>query len=201
MELPAVLSFGWFFLIGSRQKTLPLWIFLSLWLAHYVNRSLVFPFRLKTKNKKMPVLIVFFSIIFNCVNGYFNGNYLGEFAPVYPIGWLVDIRFVSGTTLFLFGLSLNWRADSVLLELRNNKHGGYQIPKSSLFKLVSCPNYLGEILEWLGFALMTWSLPAFSFFIWTTANLIPRALAHHQWYRDQFAEYPVARKAIIPFVL
>jgi protein-S-isoprenylcysteine O-methyltransferase Ste14 len=66
---------------------------------------------------------------------------------------------------------------------------------------VSCPNYLGEIVEWTGFALLTWSLPAVSFAAWTVANLVPRALAHHRWYRERFPDYPRRRKALIPGLL
>jgi hypothetical protein len=37
--------------------------------------------------------------------------------------------------------------------------------------------------------------------VWTAANLIPRALGHHAWYRGHFADYPRARRAVIPFLL
>jgi hypothetical protein len=77
----------------------------------------------------------------------------------------------------------------------------YAIPRGSLFECVSCPNHLGEIVEWFGFALMCWNLPALSFAIWTAANLIPRALSHHRWYAEKFANYPKERKALIPFVM
>ena len=66
---------------------------------------------------------------------------------------------------------------------------------------VSCPNYLGEIVEWAGWALATWSLAGLAFAVWTAANLLPRALAHHRWYRDRFPDYPARRRAIIPFLL
>jgi hypothetical protein len=48
---------------------------------------------------------------------------------------------------------------------------------------------------------MCWSLPALSFAIWTAANLAPRALSHHAWYRARFADYPKQRRALIPFML
>ncbi|MBK6611366.1 MAG: hypothetical protein IPG29_10875 [Sphingobacteriales bacterium] len=40
----------------------------------------------------------------------------------------------------------------------------------------------------------------FGLFVWTFANLVPRAVAHHQWYHKQFANYPPYRKAIFPFL-
>jgi len=77
---------------------------------------------------------------------------------------------------------------------------GYKIPHGGLFERVSCPNYLGEIIEWSGWALATWCLPGLSFAVWTFANLAPRARAHHRWYRAKFPEYPEERKALIPGV-
>jgi 3-oxo-5-alpha-steroid 4-dehydrogenase 1 len=32
------------------------------------------------------------------------------------------------------------------------------------------------------------------------ANLAPRAWSHHRWYHEQFSEYPLERKALIPGV-
>ncbi|CAA0836315.1 Steroid 5-alpha-reductase DET2 [Striga hermonthica] len=66
---------------------------------------------------------------------------------------------------------------------------------------VSCPNYLGEIVEWLGWAVMTWSWAGLGFFVYTCANLVPRAEQNHRWYLEKFGEdYPSNRKAVIPFV-
>ncbi|MBN2807577.1 MAG: 3-oxo-5-alpha-steroid 4-dehydrogenase, partial [Prolixibacteraceae bacterium] len=65
----------------------------------------------------------------------------------------------------------------------------------------SCPNFLGEIIEWAGFALLCWSFPSLAFLIWTMVNLIPRALDHHRWYRTHFEGYPQQRKAILPKLL
>ena len=59
----------------------------------------------------------------------------------------------------------------------------------------------GEILQWFGFALASWSLAGLAFALYTAANLVPRALASHAWYRQQFQEYPESRKAVIPFLL
>jgi hypothetical protein len=77
----------------------------------------------------------------------------------------------------------------------------YKIPFGNLFRYISCPNHFGEIIEWAGYALLCWNLPASAFFIWTSANLIPRAIAHHHWYREHFSDYPMNRKAVIPFIL
>ncbi len=74
-------------------------------------------------------------------------------------------------------------------------------PHGGAFRWVSCPNYLGEIVEWIGWALATWSLAGTAFALYTMANLAPRAVAHHRWYRERFADYPPQRRALVPFVL
>ena len=48
----------------------------------------------------------------------------------------------------------------------------------------------------------SWSLPAVAHAIFTTANLLPRALQHHQDYLNKFREdYPQNRAAVIPYIL
>jgi hypothetical protein len=55
-----------------------------------------------------------------------------------------------------------------------------------------------EIIEWTGFALMSWSPAALALAFYTVANLAPRASAHLNWYRKKFSDYPSERKALIP---
>jgi len=203
MELPALLLFAIFYLTGTGERPALTWIFFSLWIIHYVNRTLVFPFRLRTSGKKMPLAIVFMAIGFNFVNGFINGYYLGSLATAaqYPLAYACDPRFITGILLFLFGMFVNWQSDNILIHLRKPGETGYIIPMKGFFRFISCPNHFGEIVEWTGFALMTWSTPALAFALWTLVNLLPRALHHHKWYKDIFPDYPKSRKALIPFIL
>jgi 3-oxo-5-alpha-steroid 4-dehydrogenase 1 len=200
MEIVSPLMFSLFFLTGSTEKFTHVWFFWALWLFHYVNRSLIFPFRIKTKGKKMPISIMFSAVFFNVVNGFTNGYYLGHISPVYPENWFFDIRFIAGLGLFAIGFIINFQSDEILLNLRKGEDTSYKIPKGGLYNWISSPNYFGEIIEWMGFALLTWSLPALGFALWTIANLVPRAISNHRWYLDKFGEYPKNRKAIIPYI-
>ncbi len=203
MELPALLVFSIFFLCGTGDRPAITWIFFTLWVFHYVNRTLIFPLRLRTSGKKMPIAIVFMAIGFNFVNGFINGYYLGSIATAaqYPLSYLSDPRFIIGILLFAGGMFINWHADDILIHLRKPGETGYIIPIKGLFRYISCPNHFGEIIEWSGFAMMTWSSPGLAFLVWTFVNLLPRALHHHKWYKDIFPDYPKSRKAIIPFIL
>lgn len=190
-------SFVW----SGAHSSAPVMILMALWTAHYVNRSVVYPMRIRTAGKKIPVLIVVFAICFNAVNGWTNGTYFGTGWGGYTWNWLLDPRFVAGLVVMLCGAIVNLKADAALLNLRLKHETGYEVPRGGLFEHVSCPNFFGEIVEWAGFAIACWNLPALGFAVWTAANLIPRALSHHRWYRETFEDYPENRRAVIPGIL
>jgi len=201
MEIPVLLIFSWFFFTGTAEKSLPVYIFYGLFMLHYIRRVFIFPFQLKDDGKRMPWVIVVMALFFNFINGFLNGYWFGTLTPVYDHSWFTDWRFILGMILFISGMYLNISSDQRLLNLRKGGKKGYYIPHGGLFRYVSSPNLLGEIIEWTGWAVMSWSLPGFSFALWTLANLLPRALDHQHWYHKYFPDYPKSRKAIIPFVL
>jgi len=200
MEAPAALTMPVLFWLGSQHGIVE-WTFLLLWLSHYLDRALLFPLRLREGGRRTPLAIVVLAMLFNVANGFFNGRWLFALAGGYPESWLRDPRWLAGVALFAGGWWINRWADGVLRRLRAPGESGYRIPRGGLFELVSCPNYLGEILIWCGWALATWSLAGLAFALWTVANLAPRARSHHAWYRARFADYPPARRALIPLLL
>ncbi len=201
MEIVPLLVFVPLFFAGPSTKTAPMWVFFALWVVHYAHRSLVFPLRARNRDRRMPILIVASALAFNAVNAGLNGGYLGWLSAPYPESWLADPRFIVGLALFLAGAAVNIWADDRLIRLRRPGTSDYVIPRGGLFDRISCPNHFGELVEWTGFAVMCWNLPALSFAIWTAANLIPRSLSHHRWYRARFPDYPTERRAVIPGLL
>jgi protein-S-isoprenylcysteine O-methyltransferase Ste14 len=200
MESPALAGFGAFFLMGEHALEPAPMALAGLWLLHYAHRTVIWPQRMKGKEKPMPASIVGMAMAFNLVNAYINARWLSEFGS-YPSSWLTDPRFASGVLLFIAGMALNVQSDGVLFALRRPGEIGYKIPHGGGYRLVSSPNYLGELIEWGGFALACWSLPAAAFFIFTFANLVPRAVSHHRWYKQTFPDYPSERRAVIPWLL
>merc|ERR1712046_381079 len=100
------------------------------------------------------------------------------------------------------GAWINTTADAILRNLRKPGDTGYKIPRGGMFEYVSGANFLGEIIEWWGFALATWSLPGLFFAVATTSGIGGRAVQHHRWYLEKFGDaYPPQRKAVIPFLL
>jgi hypothetical protein len=201
MEAPASLAFLGFFLVGERRGAAVPILFLLLWQSHYVDRAFVFPVRMRAKGKTTPFLIALSGLSFNVINAYLNARYLTHFGPERGLEWLKEPRFVLGLLLFGAGYVINRRADAALFALRKPGDTGYSIPRGGMYELVSCPNYLGELMEWTGFAIAAWSPAGAAFAVFTAANLVPRAISHHRWYRKTFPNYPAERKAIVPFLL
>ncbi|MGA9575533.1 MAG: DUF1295 domain-containing protein [Lysobacterales bacterium] len=200
MELPAVLVFGGIVLFYARLNITAVALFL-LWELHYCHRVFIYPWTLK-KGREMPWSIVLMALVFNTTNGYLNGWSIAAQGDKYSDLWLNSPQFLIGVLVFFSGMALNKVSDRQLSRLRQagGLDGAYRVPHGLAYRWVSCPNYLGEIIQWTGWAIATWSLAGWVFAIWTMANLVPRALAHHRWYRETFADYPAERRALIPFL-
>ncbi len=199
MESPAVLLFAAVYAAGPRRLEPASLALLGLWQLHYLQRTFVYPLRLRPGGR-MPLAIVVMAIGFNVLNGWINARWISALGA-YPPGWLAGPRFLAGAAVFLGGFALNVASDRALRRLRAPGETGYRVPRGGAFDLVSCPNYLGEIVEWIGWAVASWSLAGAAFALYTAANLAPRALAHHAWYRERFPDYPPERRALVPFLL
>ena len=200
MEGVAPAGFFLFFLLGSWKTGVMPFVFLFLWMFHYIYRSFIFP-SLMRGGKSMPIVIMLFAVIFNAGNAFLQGRYLYTYAGPegkYLLSWLGTPRFIIGVIVFFTGFIIHARSDQILRNLRKPGESGYKIPRGWLFRWISCPNYFGEILQWTGWAVLTWSYPGLLFALWTFFNLFPRALSNHRWYGRQFPEYPEERNAIIP---
>jgi 3-oxo-5-alpha-steroid 4-dehydrogenase 1 len=198
MEAAAPLAFAVCFVLGTQANTITTLVFLGLWEAHYIHRAFIYPFSLRKRSRGMPLIIIGFGLLFNIGNAYLNGRYIFSFSGGYGNEWLYDPRFIAGVALFITGFIINRQADRTLHNLGKSADSGYKIPYGGLYRWISCPNYFGEVIIWLGWALATWSLPGLAFAVWTAANLIPRARSHHAWYRKNFADYPPRRRALLP---
>lgn len=198
MESPAALLFLGVYLAGEHRAELVPLVLLGLWQLHYVQRTFVYPFLLRG-GARMPLSLMAMAIAFNTLNAFINARWVSSVGS-YPTAWLTDPRFVLGVLVFLAGYSVNLWADRTLRGLRAAGNG-YQIPRGGLYRWVSCPNYLGEIVEWFGWALATWSPAGLAFAVYAAANLAPRAVQNHRWYRERFPDYPPERRALIPFVM
>lgn len=199
MEVFVLVVMYFFLLRGTNSQTLASRIIIGLFTIHYLNRGIIYPLRIKTNGKKMPVVIMVSALSFNLANGFIFGYYLGNLRT-YSNDWLLRPQFLIGFIMFVIGMIINIQSDNILIGLRKPGETGYSIPTGKLFRYISAPNHFGEIIEWCGFAILVWGLPGWAFLAWTLANLLPRAMSHHKWYQEKFPDYPRERKAVIPFL-
>jgi len=200
LESPAVIIFAAVYLVGDHAlDTVPLVLF-GIWQFHYIIRTFIFPLRIQETGKRIPILIVAIAIVFNCLNAYLNARWISHLGD-YEVSWLISAPFITGALCFATGWLINQHADLILLRSRKSGESDYKIPHGGMYRWVSCPNYLGEMLMWIGWAIATWSLAGAAFAVFTIANLLPRAFAIHRWYQSEFADYPQSRHVVLPFVL
>ncbi len=199
-ECPQLWAFTVTFWLAAGEPSGAAILLYALWQSHYVYRALIYPLRTHKQGKRFPLSGVIFGFAFNALNGFANG-YAVAHAPHLVNAWLGDPRFIAGLAIALVGWWINFQADSILIHLRDDGSDGYKIPHGGAFRWVSSANYLGEILLWCGWALLSWTSAGLIFALFSIANLAPRALSHHRWYQAQFPDYPPRRKALIPGLL
>ena len=200
MESPCViLMLVYAFLVKDELQAFHI-VFLLIWLSHYLHRTFIYPFVITMTNPKMPISIACSAFFFNIINVSIQAFGIFYFTQ-YSEDWFMSPAFLIGLSIFLFGMFINIKSDYIINSMKRDKGPGYHIPDQFLYKYLSAPNYFGEIIEWLGWAILTFSISGFVFLIWVIANLFPRAIAHHKWYKDKFDNYPKGRKAIIPGII
>jgi 3-oxo-5-alpha-steroid 4-dehydrogenase 1 len=188
--------------------------------------------------------------VFNAANGFAMGSYLSspsartylQDACCHPAFYVLlvmwAIAFISNIAHDEILYEIRRKAKKQSTEKRSGKDGNkvvlsanqqyYGIPYGLLYKYISFPNYLCELLEWSAFALAAAPLPPLAkvlesisalsldsllhanippefahpylFLIGTLLPMVPRAYRAHRWYHKTFPSYPKERKVIVPFV-
>jgi 3-oxo-5-alpha-steroid 4-dehydrogenase 1 len=200
MELPAVLTMAIIYWINRENIHIGALVFLMIWEIHYVYRTFYFSYHLRASQKTFPLLLVLFAVFFNVLNGYLNGTYLFSIRPITSWSWFFHTHFWIGLSLFIFGFYLHTSSDRIILNLRSEGNIDYGIPHGGLFKYITNPNYFGEFIQWVGWAILTYSMAGLAFALFTLANLLPRAISNHHWYHKTFDDYPKKRKVFFPFI-
>jgi 3-oxo-5-alpha-steroid 4-dehydrogenase 1 len=208
MELPASVVFIWYFVQGEHALApFPLFV-LFVWGVHYLNRGFVMPALMRVprgQKSSFSFFVVAVGWAVTSLHGYLNGTWASSLSD--RIGWdaFAEPSFVIGVAIYYGGLAVNLHSDHIVRNLRTKEEirqgiKRYRVPHGGLFEYVTNPSYLSEIVFWLGFAIFTWSLAGVYILLVTCANLVPRAVATHRWYREKFPDYPPERRILIPFV-
>ncbi len=150
----------------------------------------------------MPITIILSGVTFNILNALMQGGWIFYVSSPnqYQVEWLWSPQFIIGTIIFFSGMGINWHSDHIIRNLRKPGDTGHYIPRGGLYRWVSSANYFGETVEWIGFAILTWSWAGAVFALWTFANLAPRAKKINEHYCKKFGEKftSLKLKSIIP---
>lgn len=202
MEMPVFVTMLALWDISSRQwDVVPLVLFLIFQL-HYFQRSFIFPCLMRG-DSKMPLGIVLMGVVFNVLNALMQGGWIFYVSPAdYYDDWFSKPYFYIGVVIFFAGMFINCQSDHIIRNLRKSGDTKHYIPKGGMFRYVSSANYFGELVEWTGFAIASWSWAGVVFVLWTFANLAPRSASLYKRYEKEFGEEftKLGRKRIIPFI-
>jgi len=199
MELPAVVTIIAVFALSDRRLFSSSGILLLVWQCHYLYRTFVFSSIIRGSRRTFPLVLTLSALAFNLMNGYINGYEM--FFVRTPVLTAAPLRATAGLAVFFCGMAMHVTADLTIRNLRRPGETGYKVPAGGLFTWISSPNYLGEIVEWTGWAILAGTSAGWAFAFFTFCNLFPRALSNHHWYRRTFPDYPKTRRAIFPFVI
>ena len=106
----------------------------------------------------MPAGIVGMGMLFNTLNALMQGGWIFYISPAdYYEGWFSKPYFYIGAALFVAGMVINLHSDYIIRHLRKPGDTRHYIPRGGMFRYVSSANYFGELTEWVGFAIASWS--------------------------------------------
>ena len=201
-----------------------------LQITHYLYRAVLAPI-LNPSMSPIHIIVWFFAIVFQVINGISIGGWLGGYGPKIRMDWTPEMNYKAGGRMELgmmiwaLGFIGNIFHDDELREIRraalrsqkaraaqqDEKDKGdkgvgkvYMIPQNGLFEFILYPHYFCEWIEWAGFWLMagTGCVPARNFVLNEIATMLPRALQGKKWYVERFGKEKVGgKKAVIPWLL
>ena len=206
-ECPCVFMTIFFLIYYRKNLNYKNILVMAPFFIHYVHRSFIFPFVIHS-SKNNPLEITLMAFVFCFFNSLMINRSIFCLIIDYELKsfWL---NYMFGLAIFGLGMYINIHSDYSMIKQRNankDSNNKYIIPRGFMYELISCPNYFGELTEWLGFFILSNSFSGLVFFISTFANLFPRAIQYHQWYKNKFKEEFATdknlseRKSIVPFL-
>jgi hypothetical protein len=109
--------------------------------------------------------------------------------------------FMLGAVVFGLGELLNGYHHWLLARLRLQGVHTYVVPHGGLFGWVASPHYFGEVLSFVGYAMMSDLLPVWGNALVVFAYLSARANSTLKWYQGEMPlRIPAGWRRLVPFV-
>ncbi|KAK7413057.1 Very-long-chain enoyl-CoA reductase [Neonectria punicea] len=178
------------------------WLSYGMIVLHFVKREFETLFVHKFSANTMP----FFNVFKNSFFYWAISGALCAFTIYSPtsLAAKADIPVIDalGTALYLFGETGNALVHRYLSSLRSTGGTERKIPVGYGFNLVTCPNYMFEILSWVGIILASRDWAVVLFIAIGAAQMFDWAKGKERAYRKEFGDsYKKKRYGILPGLL
>ena len=111
----------------------------------------------------------------------------------------IDKINMLGVALYIFGQVSNFITHLNLASLRSTGGTERKIPVGYGFNIVTCPNYMFELISWVGMLLVTKSLSTLLFFGLALWKMNQWGWKREKAYRKEFPEtYKKKKYAVVP---
>ncbi|KAI5462180.1 3-oxo-5-alpha-steroid 4-dehydrogenase-domain-containing protein [Mariannaea sp. PMI_226] len=184
------------------DMSLTQWLTFAMVVLHFVKRELETLFVHKFSANTMPARNIFKNCFFYWA---FSGALCAYFiySPT-SIAATADTPAIDavGTALYLFGEISNALVHLHLASLRSTGGTERKIPVGYGFALVTCPNYMFEVLSWVGIIIVSRDWSVILFIAIGAAQMYSWALGKERAYRKEFGDkYKKKRYVMLPGLL
>ncbi|EER39713.1 steroid alpha reductase [Histoplasma capsulatum var. duboisii H88] len=182
-------------------------LFCTLVVLHFVKRELESAFLHRFGRATMPALFVirnsgYYWLLSGCNVAYWVYAPTSKAAST-TIKSANPLLLYTGLALFIFGQLANLNSHVVLRNLRRPGTSERGIPSGFGFSLVTCPNYLFEVIAWIGVYLVSglnWSMVLF--IVVACTPMIIWGKQKERAYRTEFGDkYKKKRFVMLPGIV
>lgn len=168
-----------------------------LYISYYIHRAIIYPFFRHKQSKPWPLE----SLLYFAITNFLEGSIAARIQVFETKNFPIILQLPCALAFIALAIVTGYY-DYYICSLRTHNDSGYRIPTGTLFKYVSGPNYLTELLMWCVYMLfVSFNMQGCAFGMWLLVNITGRAEATHAWYQSFFkSKYPQDRTAYIPFV-
>jgi len=180
----------------SELQTITFWLII----LHFVKRELETLFVHRFSAATMPLRNIFKnSFHYWILSGVLVAAFI--YAPSSATAKAANpLLLYPGLALYTVGELVNFQCHLTLMGLRSSGGTERGIPQGALFRLVTCPNYLTEIISWVGVYLvsgLSWGL--LIFLVVAAAQMALWAKKKERRYRKEFGDkYKKKRFTMLP---
>ncbi|KAF4989971.1 hypothetical protein FDECE_14539 [Fusarium decemcellulare] len=187
---------------GDGDMSLTQWLTFGMIVLHFIKREYETLFVHKFSANTMPFTNIFKNSFFYwAVSGLVCAYFI--YHPT-SLAAQADIPVIDalGIAIYLFGEISNALVHRYLASLRSTGGTERKIPVGYGFELVTCPNYMFEILAWVGIIVVSRSWAVALFISIGAAQMFTWGKGKERAYRKEFGDnYKKKRYAILPGLL